>query len=130
MCQDIPEKFLKILGIVPRKFPEIGSEELFFRYNQEFSQIWSIFSLELVTRNSLEFVTRSSLDRVLKTPRNGLKEIPQNWLQEIPRNRLREISRNGSQEIFSEWGRRNSSELVLIYSKEIITRESPAQTKP
>jgi len=39
--QDIPEE---LLGIVPRKFPGIGSEELFSRNSQEFSQILSTFS--------------------------------------------------------------------------------------
>ena len=43
----------KILGIVPGKFPGIGSEELF-------ATNFSGFSEELVTRNSLELVTRNS----------------------------------------------------------------------
>ena len=40
--QDILEK---ILGIIPRKFPGIGSKELFSGNSQEFPQILSIFSL-------------------------------------------------------------------------------------
>ncbi len=39
--------FEKILGIVPRKFPGIGSEDLFARNSQEFPQIFSGFSEEL-----------------------------------------------------------------------------------
>ena len=42
----------KILGIVPRKFPGIGSEELLVGNYQEFSQILS----KWVTRNSLDSV--------------------------------------------------------------------------
>jgi len=34
----------KILGIVPRKFPGIGSEELFSGNSQEFPQLLSTFS--------------------------------------------------------------------------------------
>ena len=40
--RNIPEEFL---GIVPRKFPGIGSEELLVGNYQEFSQILSTFSL-------------------------------------------------------------------------------------
>jgi len=51
---------MKILGIVPGKFPGIGSEDQFLL------QIFSGFSEELVTRNSLELVKRNSLDRVTR----------------------------------------------------------------
>ena len=44
----------KILGMVPRKFPGMGFEELFAGNSEEFPQILSTFSAELVTRNSLE----------------------------------------------------------------------------
>ena len=70
----------KILGIVPRKFPGIGSEELFSGNSQELQQTLSTFSpvifAKLVTRNSQELVTRNSLER-REIPRNGLQEIHQ-----------------------------------------------------
>ena len=53
----------KILGIVPRKFPGIDSEELFAGNSDR------------VMRISSEWVTRNSSDLV---PRNGLRKIPRN----------------------------------------------------
>ena len=45
ICQDIPEELLrKSLEIVPRKFPGIGSGELFAGNSQEVPQILSTFS--------------------------------------------------------------------------------------
>ena len=56
----------KILGIVLRKFPGMGSEELLAGNSKKFPQMLSPFSAVLVTRNSLELVTRNSLDRVMR----------------------------------------------------------------
>ena len=59
----------------PRKFPGIGSEELFTGNSTNLVDIFSSFSAELVTTISLKLVTRNSLDLVL---RNGLQEIARN----------------------------------------------------
>ena len=94
------------MGIVPRKFPGMGSEELFAGNSKKNStNVVDIFcsignkKLELVTRNSLdrvmrissEWVTRSSLDLV---PRNGLREIPWNGCRHFHRIFLCKISGN------------------------------------
>ena len=96
ISQDISEE---ILGIVPRKFPGIGSKELFSGNSQEFPQIWSTFSPVILQRNSIELVLEIPQIGLWEIPRNGLWEIPWNGLREIPQNGLREIPRNGLQEI-------------------------------
>ena len=75
ISQDISEK---ILGIVPRKFPGIGSQELFSGNSREFPLIWSTFSKGILQRNSSVLVERNSSDKVM---RNSSEWVMRNSLE-------------------------------------------------
>ena len=59
------------------KFPRISTTLV---------NIFSVYSPELVTKNSLELITRNFLDRVMRSSPEWGREIPRNGLREIPLN--------------------------------------------
>ena len=65
------------------KFPRISTTLV---------NIFSVYSPELVTKNSLELITRNFLDRVMRSSPEWGREIPRNGLREIPLNFCQHIS--------------------------------------
>ena len=91
----------EILEMGHRKFPGIGSKELFSGNSQEYPQkclTFTRYSPKLETRNSLELVTRNSSHGAMKNS--------------------------------SEWARRTFSEWVTRISLEWVMRNSPENLQP